>query len=101
MGLVFLAAIVPAILVKLSAPYWFHSVPYAPRVCAAAALMSLSYLTVAAGRSRAVQLAGVALASLQVCCVYFTLHVEHEDKLMPLLLHRGCRAGSERRPASR
>lgn len=65
-GLVYLAAVGPAIIVKASGPYWFHAVGYPPRMAAAAALMSGSFCLVALSASRPLQLLGVALASFQV-----------------------------------
>ncbi len=65
-GLVYFCAIVPALLVKLSAPYWFHRVRYNSRVMAVAVLMAASYTTVAATDVRAWQLLGVTFSSFQV-----------------------------------
>lgn len=64
-GLVYLAAVGPAILVKASGPYWFHMVGYPIRIGAAAALMTGSFCIVALSSSRPLQLLGVALASFQ------------------------------------
>ena len=64
-GLVYLAAVGPAILVKASGPYWFHRVGYPIRIGAAAALMTGSFCIVALSSSRPLQLLGVALASFQ------------------------------------
>jgi battenin len=64
-GIVYLCAIVPGIILKASAPYWVHTVPYAARVLACAALMSASFAVVGLSSSRGPQLAGVVLASLQ------------------------------------
>lgn len=64
-GLVFLAAVGPSLLLKLSAPHWFHLVSYSVRAAACALLASASLLVVATTRSRIPQLCGVALSSLQ------------------------------------
>mmetsp|Transcript_13625 Transcript_13625/g.31938 ORF Transcript_13625/g.31938 Transcript_13625/m.31938 type:complete len:700 (+) Transcript_13625:433-2532(+) len=75
-GLVFLANILPAMVVKASAPYWFEKVPYDTRLLVATTLMVASFVTVAASssgsdsshpRSSALfwQLTGVACASAQ------------------------------------
>jgi battenin len=64
-GIVYLAAIFPALAVKTAAPYFFDRVSYRSRVLAAALLMALSFCLVGLGRGEVAQLAGVALASLQ------------------------------------
>ncbi|EWM22857.1 cln3like protein [Nannochloropsis gaditana] len=64
-GLVFLADVAPTFLVKLSAPYWFHHVSYSLRASLCGFLMAASLLTVALGRTLAVQLTGVGFCSLQ------------------------------------
>jgi len=64
-GLVYLAAIFPALAVKTAAPYFFDRVSYRARVLAAAGLMASSFCLVGLGKGEAAQLAGVALASLQ------------------------------------
>ena len=64
-GQVFLAAVVPSLLVKASAPHWFRHVSYAVRALAAAALMASGFLLVALSRSHTVQLAGVGLVAAQ------------------------------------
>ena len=65
MALVFIANIVPGILMKSSAPYWFDRVSYKARIRACALLMCGSYLLVGISSTLALQLLGVALASTQ------------------------------------
>lgn len=55
----------PALLVKLSAPYWFRLVPYAARALACAALMVASFLFIALAHARRLQLIGIALVAVQ------------------------------------
>jgi battenin len=64
-GTVYLAAVLPALLVKASAPYWFSRAPYSARAAAVAALATAAFLCVGLGTSRTPQLIGVCLASLQ------------------------------------
>ena len=72
-ALVFLANILPGLLLKASAPYWFDKVPYLYRLRGATLSMMLSFGLVAASSSEknnspsslAWQLVGVAFASLQ------------------------------------
>lgn len=65
-GLVYLFDIFPALLVKLSGPYWFQLVSYRQRTVAGAVWMLLSFLVVARGRhSLGLQLLGVAFSGLQ------------------------------------
>ena len=64
-GLVYLAAIAPGLLCKLTLPHWGHRAPLPVRMPAVAALIAASVTAVALAPSRAAQLAGVALASLQ------------------------------------
>lgn len=74
-ALVFIANIVPSLLIKLSAPYWFEKVSYHLRILSSAALMGTSFLVVATFTTPtgvaptsihvALQLIGVALASAQ------------------------------------
>ncbi len=54
-GAVYLAAILPTLTVKLTAPYWFHLVEYRLRFWAAAALMAGSFCAVALGHNAAIQ----------------------------------------------
>ena len=63
-GEVYLAAIAPALVCKLTAPYWFRAVPYAARALACAALSASSFVVVALSSRHAPQLAGVGLSSL-------------------------------------
>ncbi|TYZ63990.1 hypothetical protein PybrP1_005660 [[Pythium] brassicae (nom. inval.)] len=65
-GLVYFFDIFPALLVKLSGPYWFHLVSYRSRTLLGALWMLLSFLVVAGGaHSLALQLLGVAFSGLQ------------------------------------
>ncbi|TDH70032.1 hypothetical protein CCR75_007921 [Bremia lactucae] len=65
-GLVYFFDIVPALLVKLSGPYWFHLVSYRHRTLVGALWMLLSFLVVANGKdSLWLQLVGVAFSGLQ------------------------------------
>ncbi|CAB9520092.1 Protein BTN1 [Seminavis robusta] len=63
-ALVFLANVLPAMCVKLSAPYWFDHVSYYHRILIAFWTMVLSFGMVASGTSVGVQLLGVALCSV-------------------------------------
>ncbi|KAK2078042.1 hypothetical protein QBZ16_003910 [Prototheca wickerhamii] len=69
-GLVYLAAVGPAILVKASGPYWFHMVGYPIRIGAAAALMTGSFCIVALSSSRPLQLLGGGLG--EASCLALT-----------------------------
>lgn len=52
-GLVYLAAVLPGLLLKLSATFWFHRAPYALRAVAAAVIMAAAFTLVAeASRAR-------------------------------------------------
>ncbi len=64
-GLVFLANILPALVVKTSAPYWFEKVAYQTRLTAATILMILSFGIVAGSGHLEWQLFGVACTSAQ------------------------------------
>jgi len=69
-ALVFLCSVLPGLVVKLSAPYWFDKVSYRRRLLAASVLMTASFSTVAAfsGEGSAnvfMELVGVALCSVQ------------------------------------
>jgi battenin len=64
-GAVYLCAILPSLLVKLSGPYWFHLATYRTRMHAVAASMALAFCAVALGRTMGQQLLGVAVASFQ------------------------------------
>eukprot|EP00882_Tetradesmus_deserticola_P020500 GHRQ01022148.1.p1 GENE.GHRQ01022148.1~~GHRQ01022148.1.p1 ORF type:complete len:149 (+),score=30.61 GHRQ01022148.1:418-864(+) len=60
-GLVYLFAIGPTIIVKLTAPHWFHLVSYSTRFWVAAALMSCSFIIVGCSNSMAVQVGATEL----------------------------------------
>jgi battenin len=64
-GLVYLCAVVPGVMMKLSAPYWFHLISYRLRMVVASILMVQSFALVGFGSSRSVQLLGVVCAALQ------------------------------------
>jgi len=63
-ALVYLANILPTLLVKLTGPYWFHYVSYRCRINFNSVLMVICLVTVAWGRSTYVKLLGVAICSL-------------------------------------
>ncbi|KAG7374436.1 CLN3 domain containing protein [Nitzschia inconspicua] len=64
-ALVFLANILPALLIKSTAPYWFDHVSYQRRLQLSTASMILCFGLVASSTSLPWQLLGVAFASLQ------------------------------------
>ncbi|CAH0482438.1 unnamed protein product [Peronospora belbahrii] len=65
-GLVYLVDIFPALLIKLSGPYWFQLVSYRYRTITGSIWMFLSFLIVAKGsHSLWLQLLGVAFSGLQ------------------------------------
>ncbi|KAG1689240.1 hypothetical protein DVH05_002732 [Phytophthora capsici] len=65
-GLVYFFDIFPALIVKLSGPYWFQLVSYRQRTVTGAVWMLLSFLVVARGKhSLWLQLLGVAFSGLQ------------------------------------
>ncbi|CAM9303776.1 unnamed protein product [Ectocarpus fasciculatus] len=67
-GLVYVANIVPGLMMKLTGPYWFHHVPYKLRVLITAFQMSASFALVAIGLQLdifALMLLGVAIGSSQ------------------------------------
>ena len=64
-GTVYVAAIMPGVVLKTSAPYWFDLVSYRARAVACACCMSASFVMVASFSATAPQLLGVALASAQ------------------------------------
>jgi len=67
-GIVYLVSELPSISVKLSAPYWFHLVPYRSRVIVSTVLMACSFVSVAIGGIRDLvwlQLVGVAIGAAQ------------------------------------
>ena len=64
-GIVYLADIMPGVLMKSTAPYWFDHVSYGARSIACVVLMALSFIIVATSSNLSLQLLGVALASSQ------------------------------------
>ena len=65
-GLIYVLSVGPSFLVKLTGPYWFHFVPYRPRIWLCALVMALSFLFVAIGdmySSNAMILFGVSIGS--------------------------------------
>ncbi|KAK9826451.1 hypothetical protein WJX81_008247 [Elliptochloris bilobata] len=64
-GLVYLAAILPALSIKFTAPCWLPAVSYTARVWACSLLMAGAFTTVALSTTRGLQLVGVALAAAQ------------------------------------
>jgi hypothetical protein len=64
-GTVYLAAVLPALAIKLTAPYWFSRTPYSARAAAVALLALAAFLCVGLGTSFVPQILGVCLASLQ------------------------------------
>ena len=78
-GLVYLCAVLPGIILKATAPYWIHKISYSVRIIIASVLMASSYTTVAWTTTRTPQLFGVVLASLQgslgeASCLALTSH---------------------------
>lgn len=64
-GLVYLCAVLPGLILKVTAPYWFHHASYSVRALAAGIMMAGAYVLVALCSARSPQLLGVVLASLQ------------------------------------
>lgn len=64
-GMVYLAAVLPALVIKATAPYWFSKAPYGARATAVALLAVAAFLCVGLGTSFIPQILGVCLASLQ------------------------------------
>eukprot|EP00301_Raphidiophrys_heterophryoidea_P005223 c12219_g2_i1.p1 GENE.c12219_g2_i1~~c12219_g2_i1.p1 ORF type:complete len:453 (+),score=52.36 c12219_g2_i1:73-1431(+) len=65
-GLVYLANILPTVILQFSAPYWFDKVSYKIRLGMCGLLMGASFVTVAFAKNQlAVALIGVGFASLQ------------------------------------
>mmetsp|Transcript_36823 Transcript_36823/g.59589 ORF Transcript_36823/g.59589 Transcript_36823/m.59589 type:complete len:444 (-) Transcript_36823:4289-5620(-) len=62
-GLVYFFNIFPSLMVKATAPFWFHTISYRMRVIVAAIAMSVSMLVVAFFRATAIQLIGVGIGS--------------------------------------
>jgi battenin len=64
-GMVFLANIVPSMLIKLTAPYWFDYVSYERRMMVAFSCMVCSLGIVATSEATVMKLGGVLLGSIQ------------------------------------
>jgi len=64
-GIVYIASIMPGVIMKTSAPYWFDKVSYKTRAVACSLLMAASFVFVASFSALPLQLFGVALASTQ------------------------------------
>ncbi|RHY51636.1 hypothetical protein DYB34_008454 [Aphanomyces astaci] len=66
-GLVYVAEVLPTLLVQLSGPYWFQLVSYRCRLYVAGLCMALSFVTVACGlgTSLFLQLVGVCFNGIQ------------------------------------
>lgn len=71
----YLFAIGPTIIVKLSAPYWFHLVGYSTRFWVAAALMSCSFIIVGCSKSMTKQVWGLPGSRQAVLCA--AVHSQH------------------------
>ncbi|KAI8105442.1 hypothetical protein M9434_000028 [Picochlorum sp. BPE23] len=85
-GLVYLCAVLPGIICKASAPYWFHKVSYSRRMVLAAFLMVMAFLFVGLGETRGVQLIGVVCAALQssigeASCLALTSHFHSQTSI--------------------
>jgi battenin len=71
-GFVFLANVIPALVLKITAPYWFDHVSYNTRISVAALLMAVSFALIAIGSQTSssggmgLQLLGVMFTSAQV-----------------------------------
>eukprot|EP00472_Partenskyella_glossopodia_P004347 CAMPEP_0197539234 /NCGR_PEP_ID=MMETSP1318-20131121/62079_1 /TAXON_ID=552666 /ORGANISM="Partenskyella glossopodia, Strain RCC365" /LENGTH=466 /DNA_ID=CAMNT_0043097899 /DNA_START=12 /DNA_END=1412 /DNA_ORIENTATION=- len=64
-GIVYLCASLPSLMVRVSAPYWFDKVPYRIRIYVATVLMAMSFTGVAMAPYQWLQLLGVCLTSAQ------------------------------------
>ena len=64
-GIIYIADILPGVLVKGSAAFWFDRVPYSNRLFVASLLMAACFFLVASSNTMSVQLLGVGCASLQ------------------------------------
>lgn len=64
-ALIYVFGVLPSFLIKLTAPYWFHRVPYRVRIAIAGVCAALNFVLVMYGPSPAIQLIGVALAAVQ------------------------------------
>lgn len=85
-GLVYLCAVLPGIICKASAPYWFHKVTYSWRMVLASLLMVVAFLFVGLGETRGVQLVGVVCAALQssigeASCLALTSHFHSQTSI--------------------
>lgn len=85
-GLVYLCAVLPGIICKASAPYWFHKVSYSKRMVLAALLMVMAFLLVGLGETRGIQLVGVVCAALQssigeASCLALTSHFHSQTSI--------------------
>lgn len=64
-ALIYIVNQVPAVLIKATAPYWFHAVTYDTRILISAVCMAFSFPLVTFGVTKWLQLLGVALVSVQ------------------------------------
>ena len=64
-ALIYVCGVLPSFLIKLTAPYWFHRVPYRVRILIAGVCAALNFVLVMYGPTPGVQLLGVALAAVQ------------------------------------
>ena len=67
-GLVYVTAMVPSFLIKITGPYWYHLLSYKTRIYIASILMAGCFTTVGIGGlsgNLAIQLFGVVLGSAQ------------------------------------
>src|SRR6476620_509393 len=55
-GLVYASAVLPGLVLKATAPYLIHKIPYSTRILIAACAMSASYAVVALTSTRSLQL---------------------------------------------
>merc|ERR1719273_1729621 len=62
---VYIAGILPCLLVQITLPYWQHQINYDIRMYICAILMFLSYIIVASTNNTILQLIGVAFSSAQ------------------------------------
>jgi battenin len=63
-ALVYIANVLPSMIMKLTLPYWFHLLNYSNRLLLCCAFMVLSFVLVAYGNGLVPQLVGVCLTSL-------------------------------------
>ncbi len=64
-GLIYVCGVLPSFLIKLTAPYWFHFVPYRVRVAVSGGCVALNFVLVMYGPSVEAKLLGVALGAVQ------------------------------------